>query len=85
MKTIDTLTTNNYIAFYWRYSATDTPHIEVSQITSVQEDDVLVHFLWGYKSIAEYIKKSDIIAIGNALGETKLEGWSGKFDLVNYE
>lgn len=85
MKTIDTLTTEDFIAFYWRYSSDYPQQIEVAKITSIQEDDALVHFLWGYKSIAEYIKKSDIIAIGNALGKTKLEGWSGKFDLVNYE
>lgn len=61
---IDSLKAGDYIAFEWAHGIFGK-EIIVDNITSVNKDDVLVHFLYGYKSEAEYIKKEDIIAIGD--------------------
>jgi len=43
---------------------------------------VLVHFSYGYKSLSEFVKKNDIIAIGNSDSKNIIPKWSGKYDLL---
>lgn len=71
----------DYIAFVWKYG-TFGEEIVVDNITEVYDNDVLVHFLYGYKSEAEFVKKEDIIAIGNPNGTGKIKGWTGNFDIL---
>ena len=81
-RTIDSIKEGDYIAFMWSYMSVDEKHIEVAPVTSVGTNDFLVHFLYGYKSIGEFIKRDEVIAIGNLEGATKLKGWGGKFDKI---
>jgi hypothetical protein len=80
MKKIDNLCAGDFIAFEWNYGI--GKEIIVSNITSVDRNKVLTHFLYGYRSEAEWVNKKDIIAIGNPNGSGKIRGWSGKFDIL---
>ena len=46
----------DYIAFPFTYNG-EQVEIIVDNITSVNDKEVLVHFLYGHHSLAEYIKK----------------------------
>jgi hypothetical protein len=84
MKSISDLAKGNYIAFGFNYHGGKPNEIIVDNITNVDGDKVLVHFLYGYKSLGEYVNKKDILAIGNnETGEGKIKGWSGKYDILN--
>lgn len=79
---IDNLKEGDYIAFAFSYFGRNA-EINVNNITKVYEDKVLVHFMYGHHSMAEFIDKKDIIAIGdNNLGTEKIKGWGGKFILL---
>ena len=69
------------IAFQWNYGIFGK-EIIVDNITCVDGDQVLVHFLYGYKSEAEWVKKSDIIAVGDMSAKGEIKGWSGKFNIL---
>jgi hypothetical protein len=79
---LENLKEGDYIAFGFSYNGGKHTDIVVDNITSVSKGRVLVHFLYGHHSLAEYIEKKDIIAIGNKGGESKIKGWGGKFDLL---
>jgi len=83
MKTIENLKSGDYIAFGFNYNGGEPNEIMVSNITSVSEYGILVHFMYGHHSLAEYVKKENIIAIGNTEGKSKINGWNGNFDAVN--
>jgi hypothetical protein len=80
------LNTDTFIAFPYSYD--NDPNdlsIEVARITKVYPEDqkVLVHFLYGYKSMGEFIPYTDIVAIGDHVNGTHgIKGWSGKFRLI---
>jgi hypothetical protein len=75
------LKAGDYIAFEWKYGVLG-PTIIVDNITSVKDNEVLVHFLYGYKSEAEYVKFDDIIAIGSEKGDRKIKGFGGKYIVI---
>jgi hypothetical protein len=79
---LENLKKGDYIAFGFSYRGGKHTTIIVDNISSISKEKVLVHFLYGHHSLAEYIDKKDIIAIGNVNGESKIKGWSGKFDLL---
>ena len=82
-KTLDDLKSGDYIAFGFNYNGGEPNDIIIDNITSVYDDRVLVHFLYGYKSMAEFILKKDIIAIGDLEnGESKIPHCSGKFNIL---
>ena len=83
MKTIENLKAGDFIAFGFDYHGGKATEIMVSNITEVSEHGILCHFLYGHHSLAEYVKKDEIIAIGNENGKRKISGWSGNFDVVN--
>ena len=86
MKTIENLKEGDYIAFMWAYMRGNEKNIEVVNITSVGEEDVLVHFLYSHHSIGERIKKKDILYIGDAEnGTEEIKGWGGKYTKVKEE
>lgn len=78
---LSNLKVGDYIAFQWNYG-TFGKEIIVDNITCVEDEQVLVHFLYGYKSESEWVKKSDIIAIGDMSGNGKIKGWSGNFNIL---
>jgi len=82
MKKVSDLKEGDFIAFGFDFHGGVPSEIQVTNITKVYEDKVLVHFLYGHHSLGEFIKKKDIIAIGNPEGETKIRGWGGKYDLM---
>jgi hypothetical protein len=83
MKTIENLKSGDYIAFGFNYNGGEPKEIMVSNITSVSDYGILVHFMYGHHSLSEYVKKENIIAIGNPEGKSKIRGWNGNFDVVN--
>lgn len=83
MKKIENLKVGDYIAFGFDYNGGEPKSIEVSNITSISDYGILVHFIYGHHSLAEYVKKENIIAIGNPEGKSKIHGWNGSFDVVN--
>lgn len=82
MKAVNNLKEGDYIAFGFNYNGGTPTKIIVSNITSIHKDKVLVHFLYGHHSLAEYIPLNEIIAIGNPEGKSTLEGWRGKYDVL---
>lgn len=78
---LSNLKQGDYIAFKWDYGIFGE-EIIVDSITSIEDKQVLVHFLYGYKSEAEWIKKEDIIAIGDMSAKGKIKGWSGNFNIL---
>jgi len=84
MISLDNLKEGDYIAFQWMHGLNfdGDGDIIVTNITKVYEDEVLVHFLYGCKSESDFIKKSDILAIGNMKGNHEIKGWTGKFDIL---
>lgn len=85
MKKVSDLTVGDYIAFAFSYRSNEPKEIIVSNITSVGKGSVLVHFLYGHHSLAEYIKFEDILAIGSVEGNSIIHGWSGRYDIINSE
>lgn len=86
MKTLKDLAKGDYIAFGFNYNGGEPNEIIVDNITEIYEDKVLVHFLYGYKSLAEFVRKEEILAIGNdETGEAEIKGWNGKYDIINPE
>ncbi|VVB83419.1 Uncharacterised protein [uncultured archaeon] len=84
MKSVDDLTEGDYIAFGFNYNGPIPNEIIVSDVMDIKGDDVLVCFLYGYHSLAEVIKKENILAIrNNETGEGKIKGWSGKYDILH--
>jgi len=81
MRTVESLQDGDFIAFEFS-DGLDRPDIWVTDITTVEEDQVLVHFVYGYKSEAEWIPKDKIIAIGNPEGQHRIPHWGGKFDII---
>jgi len=71
----------DYIAFQWNYGIFGK-EIIVNNITCIRGNDVLVHFLYGYKSEAEWVSKDKIIAIGDPSASGKIKGWSGNFNII---
>lgn len=87
---LDNLQEGDYVAFAWKDNILGNTII-VDQITSINEDQVLVHFLYGHSGEAEWIKKEDILAIGitdrtrvDKLEGYKLQGWRGRFYILNF-
>jgi hypothetical protein len=76
MKTLNNLQEGDYIAFE------DENELFVDSITTIRGDLVLVHFLDGYKSRAAWIKKQDIIAIGDSESTGKINGWRGTYNIL---
>ncbi len=85
MKKVNELKSGDYIAFGFNYHGGNPEEIVVTNITSLHEGGFIVHFLYGHKSLSEFIKYADVLAIGNPEGKTKIRGWSGRFDLINSE
>ena len=83
MKNLTDLKEGDYIAFGFNYHGGEPNEIIVDTITSFHGDKCLVHFLYGHHSLGEFVNTKDIIAIGNPEGESKINGWGGKYDLIN--
>ncbi len=56
----------------------ETPHI-------ISDNSLDFIFLYGYKSLNETVKVSDILAVADNNGTIKIIGWSGKFTILNKE
>ncbi len=85
MKKVSELKCGDSIAFGYNYNGGEPKEIVVSMITYLHEGGFIVHFLYGYKSLSEFIKYDDVLAIGNPDGKTKLKGWGGRYDLIKPE
>lgn len=72
----------DYIAFGFNYNGGVPNEIIVDEVTLVMGDEALVHFMYGYKSMGEWIKKEDIIAIGNDKASGIIPGYSGRFNIL---
>jgi hypothetical protein len=84
MKSVSDLAKGDYIAFGFNYNGGEPSEIIVNNITSAWGDEFLVHFVYGYKSLSEFVKKENILAIrNNETGEGTIKGWSGKYDILN--
>lgn len=86
MRNIKELTDKDHIAFGFNYNGGKPTEIIVEKISEVMENGrFLVHFLWGYKSLGEFIEPDNVLAIGNIDGKYEIKGWSGKFDVFQPE
>lgn len=72
----------DYIAFGFNYNGGVPDTLIVDRVSAITTDEVLVHFMYGYKSMAEYIKISDIIAIVDENGKDHITGYSSRFTLL---
>jgi hypothetical protein len=74
------------IAFGFNYNGGKPTEIIVSTITEVynDQDQVLTHFNYGHRSLGEFIKKDEIVAVGDhESGTENIKGWTGKFVILN--
>lgn len=56
----------------------------VAKPTIIEEDKILFHFSIGYKSEGEWVRKSDILAVGDMEnGTVQVIGWGGKYSILN--
>ncbi len=85
MKTLDDLKEGDYIAFGFSYNGGKPNEIIVDNITSIVHGKLVVHFLYGYKSMCEVIKKEDVLAIGDEHGKGEIKWWHGKYHILNQE
>ena len=86
MKTLDNLEVGDYIAFGFDYNGGKPNEIIVDNISSIIKKDVIVHFLYGYKSLSEVIKKKNILAIGETrVGKGSIKGWEGDYHILDQE
>ena len=80
------------IAFLFSYYADDKPSIEIANITHISHENrkVGVNFLYGYKSVHEWVDFDDIVAImpaGNDFDYKdvtafKIRGWKGYYKKI---
>ncbi len=88
MKSIDKLTNGDYIAFGFNYHGGEPDEIIVDNITEIYKEkgeirEVLVHFLYGHHSLSEFVKRENILAIGDTKGKDVIEGWTGTYEILN--
>jgi hypothetical protein len=57
MKSVSDLAGGDYIAFGFNYNGERPKEIIVDNITKVYENSVLVHFIYGLKSLSEVVRK----------------------------
>lgn len=74
-----------FVAFGFNYNGGEHDEIIVDRITMVMDNQVLVHFLYGHKSLSEWIHNDDVIAIGNSKSSAQIKGWTGNFDILKPE
>ncbi len=56
----------------------------VAKPTSIEENDILFHFNYSYHSLAECVKKENIVAIGDIEnGTVYVKGWRHPFAILN--
>jgi len=83
MKSVDNLTRGDYIAFGFNYNGGEPNEIIVDNISFVENNYVIVHFMYGLKSLSEAVKKDKVLAIGNEEGKGEISGWEGNYDILN--
>lgn len=78
--------TQEHYMFWWPHGCLGKPTTIVEKPTSIYSDKILFHFLYGYKSESEFVKKEEIIAVGdNEKGTVEVKGWSGKYRILNQQ
>ena len=87
MEKKNNFTEADHIAFGFNYNGGKPTEIIVDKISGVFESGklLMVHFLYGYKSLSEMVKPEDVLAIGNEKGEWTIRGWSGRYDVFQPE
>lgn len=74
-----------YMFYVQSLPATGKPDIVVENPSSIKPAQILFHFYLG-KAGAEWIKKEEILAVGDMQnGTVKVKGWGGKFKILNEE
>lgn len=85
MKKVEELKEGDFIAFGFNYHGGEPDEIMVTNITHKERDGFIVHFLYGHHSLSEFVKNEKVLAIGNPDGKFKINGWGGKFDVLQPE
>ncbi len=76
----------NYYMFIFPYGVLNRPDVIVEMPTLIYEKELLFHFLYNYKSEGEFVKKEDILAVGDKdNGTVEIKGWGGKYTILNQE
>ena len=86
MDTNHTFSADNTYLFGYNYNGGEPNEVIAEKPTSIDVEKILFVFSKGHKSLSEYIKVQDIVAVGNnELGTIKILGWSGKFQIINQQ
>jgi aspartate carbamoyltransferase regulatory subunit len=72
------LKVGTYIAFIWPFG----DDIVISDILNIRNDEMLVCFMYGLRSESEWVKRKDIVAIGDSSATGKIKGWRGNFNII---
>ena len=76
----------NIYLFGFNYNGGYPNEVIAQKPTSIEEDRVLFHFSYGHHSLSEFVKKEEILAVGNnQKGTVRISGWSGKFEILNHQ
>jgi hypothetical protein len=77
------LSTENHYMFGFNYNGGTPDDVVVETPSYIDDDDLTFHFLIGYKSLVESVKRRKIVAVGSELGDVSVCGWSGKYTILN--
>jgi hypothetical protein len=77
MKTIDTLTPFDDVAFYKEHN-----ELVEANFTGKNEDKFKLTFTYRYQTLVTEVSSDKIYAIKNKEGESSIPGFEGKYDIV---
>jgi len=72
-----------YYMFGFNYNGGIPDEVIVEKPTSIDDDVILFHFLDGHRSVGEYVKKENIVAVGEYDGAFEVAGWNGRYSVLN--
>ena len=73
----------NYYMFGFNYNGGTPDEVIVEKPTSIDDNTILFHFDYGHKSLSEYVKKENIVAVGDKDGAFEVAGWKGRYSVLN--
>lgn len=72
--------------FGFNYNGGEPNEVIAEKPTLIHNERILFNFLYGHHSLSEFIKKEDILAVGdNNNGTVLVSGWNGKFKIINQQ
>lgn len=72
-----------FYMFGFDYNGGTPKEVIVARPTTINDNDILFHFMYGHHSMAEYVEKKNILAVGDDSGQVQIRGWTGRYKVIN--